>query len=139
MAVFAAGTGRRDREICSLRWQREAEVPELDTNVFIIPGHQVKNPEERLVVLNRVAKAVVEVVRGIHAELVFTFRGRVISATCRKAWRKAREQARLPQVRVHDLEHTFGRRLRAAGVSFEDRQDFFWAQIRSRNDSVLAG
>ncbi|HET9107027.1 MAG TPA: tyrosine-type recombinase/integrase, partial [Steroidobacteraceae bacterium] len=26
-------------------------------------------------------------------------------------------------VRVHDLKHTYGRRLRAAGVSFEDRQD----------------
>ena len=26
-------------------------------------------------------------------------------------------------VRVHDLKHTFGRRLRVAGVSFEDRQD----------------
>jgi len=25
--------------------------------------------------------------------------------------------------RIHDLKHTFGRRLRAAGVSFEDRQD----------------
>jgi len=29
----------------------------------------------------------------------------------------------LPWVRVHDLKHTFGRRLRAAGVSFEDRRD----------------
>ena len=27
------------------------------------------------------------------------------------------------RVRVHDMKHTFGRRLRAAGVSFEDRQD----------------
>ena len=26
-------------------------------------------------------------------------------------------------VRIHDLKHTFGHRLRAAGVSFEDRQD----------------
>jgi len=26
-------------------------------------------------------------------------------------------------VRVHDLKHTFGRCLRAAGVRFEDRQD----------------
>jgi hypothetical protein len=26
-------------------------------------------------------------------------------------------------VRVHDLKRTFGRRLGAAGVSFEDRQD----------------
>ena len=24
---------------------------------------------------------------------------------------------------MHDLKHTFGRRLRAAGVSYEDRQD----------------
>jgi hypothetical protein len=35
----------------------------------------------------------------------------------------SRARAGLPQVRVHDLKHTFGRRLRAAGVSFEDRQD----------------
>ncbi|MCP4924676.1 MAG: tyrosine-type recombinase/integrase [Gammaproteobacteria bacterium] len=39
------------------------------------------------------------------------------------AWRKARERAGLPNLRAHDLKHTFGRRLRAAGVSFEDRQD----------------
>lgn len=37
-------------------------------------------------------------------------------------WRKARKQSDLA-VRVHDLKHTFGRRLRSAGVSFEDRQD----------------
>jgi hypothetical protein len=42
------------------------------------------------------------------------------------SWQKARKRARLPQVRVHDLKHTFGRRLRAAGVSFEDRQDLLW-------------
>jgi len=38
-------------------------------------------------------------------------------------WKGARTRAGLPHVRVHDLKHTFGRRLRAAGVSFEDRQD----------------
>ncbi len=32
-------------------------------------------------------------------------------------------RAGLPNVRVHDLRHTFVHRLRAAGVSFEDRQD----------------
>jgi hypothetical protein len=40
-----------------------------------------------------------------------------------KAWQQGRIRAGLPHVRVHDLKHTFGRRLRAAGVSFEDRQD----------------
>ena len=39
------------------------------------------------------------------------------------AWQKARKRAGLAQVRVHDLRHTYGRRLRSAGVSFEDRQD----------------
>ena len=39
------------------------------------------------------------------------------------AWKRARDKAGLPHLRVHDLKHTFGRRLRAAGVSFEDRQD----------------
>lgn len=38
-------------------------------------------------------------------------------------WRDARREAELNVVRVHDLKHTFGRRLRAAGVSFENRQD----------------
>ena len=33
------------------------------------------------------------------------------------------ERAGPEQVRVHDLKYTFRRRLRAAGVSFEDRQD----------------
>jgi integrase len=53
------------------------------------------------------------------------------------AWRNARERTAdkweaqhgrpapegLRRVWVHDLKHTFGRRLRAAGVSLEDRQD----------------
>jgi integrase len=38
------------------------------------------------------------------------------------AWKRARKRAGL-SVRVNDLKHTFGRRLRAAGVSFEDKQD----------------
>ena len=38
-------------------------------------------------------------------------------------WKNPRKRTGLTQVRVHDLKHTFGRRLRAAGVSFEDRQD----------------
>jgi integrase len=91
--------------------------------VFIIPPAQVKNRQERVVILNRGAKAVVEEMRGMHSVYVFTYRGRPIKKMYGAAWRKARERAGLPQVRVHDLKHTFGSRLRAAGVSFEDRQD----------------
>ena len=37
------------------------------------------------------------------------------------AWQTARKDVGLGQVRIHDLRHTFGQRLREAGVSEEDR------------------
>ncbi|MGH9875767.1 MAG: tyrosine-type recombinase/integrase [Pyrinomonadaceae bacterium] len=115
--------------VMDLEWMREATlglelpVPELGTSVFIVPAHTVKNRMDRLVVLNRVAKSVVDSVRGEHTDHVFTFDGHRILRINNSAWRKARKRAQLSHVRVHDLKHTFGRRLRAAGVSFEDRQD----------------
>lgn len=123
MALFAVNTGLRNREVCRLRWEWEVPVPELWISVFIIPEAKVKNGDERLVVLNRVAKSVVDAQRGKHAEFVFTFRGKPVADMSNTAWESARSRAELPQVRVHDLKHTFGRRLKAAGVSFEDRQD----------------
>jgi integrase len=91
--------------------------------VFLIPGERVKNGDERLVVLNTGARSVVEGQRGQHPTYVFTYCGEGQKKMNNSAWRKARARAELLQVRVHDLKHTFGRRLRAAGVSFEDRQD----------------
>lgn len=123
MALFKVNTGCREQEVCSLRWEWEIEVPELETSVFLIPEEKVKNGEERLVVLNRVARSVIESVRGHHDTYVFTYCDRHLGKMNNSAWRRAREKVRLPQVRIHDLKHTFGRRLRSAGVSFEDRQD----------------
>lgn len=123
MALFKVNTGCRDQEVCGLKWEWEEQVPELGTSVFIIPGCRVKNGEDRLVVLNEVARSVIDEVRGNHPVFVFTRRGQPIKAMNNSGWRSARSRAGLPLVRVHDLKHTFGRRLRAAGVSFEDRQD----------------
>ena len=123
MALYKVNTGCREQEVCSLQWDWEVEVPELDTSVFIIPDTLVKNGEERLVVLNRTAMSIVNDLRGKHLKYAFTYNGKRILKMNTAAWRKGRLRAGLPQVRVHDLKHTFGRRLRAAGVSFEDRQD----------------
>jgi len=101
----------------------EVAVPEVDDSVFIIPDEVAKNGQERIVVLNQIARRVVEGERGKHRSVVFTYRGERISRARNHAWKKARDRAGLPEVRVHDLRHTFGHRLRAAGVSFEDRQD----------------
>jgi len=130
MSLFAVNSGCREQEICNLRWEWEVKVPKLKTSVFIIPplfdeneDKGVKNREERFVVLNRVAKAIVEEMRGKHPTHVFSYKGKPVKSMNTTSWKKARKAAKLPYVRVHDLKHTFGRRLRAAGVSFEDRQD----------------
>lgn len=124
MALFAVNTGCRDQEICELRWEWEIKIPEMPhIMVFIIPAELVKNGEERLVVCNDTARSVVNSERGKHPTHVFSFKGRPLARILSTGWRNARAKAELPHVRVHDLKHTFGRRLRAAGVSFEDRQD----------------
>jgi integrase len=124
MALFAVNTGCRDQEICELRWEWEIKIPELPhILVFIIPSELVKNGEERLVVCNDTARTVVNGERGKHPSHVFSFRSKPLARILSTGWRQARIKAELQHVRVHDLKHTFGRRLRAAGVSFEDRQD----------------
>jgi len=125
MALFKVNTGTREAEVCGLRWDWEISIPELASSVFLIPGELVKNGEDRLVVLNSVARAVVNRQRGRHQEHVFTYKykaeSRPVERMNTKAWRRARDVTSLSQVRVHDLKHTFGRRLRAAGVGIETR------------------
>ena len=95
--------------MCRLKWEYEVKVAELETSLFIIPGEQVKNGEERLVVLNGIAKSVIDNLRGLHPVYVFVrahkkdSEPKPVTKISNLAWRAARE--------------------RAAGVSFEDRQD----------------
>jgi hypothetical protein len=42
------------------------KVPELDTSVFVLPETITKTSTERVVVLNAIAKRVIEARRGIH-------------------------------------------------------------------------
>jgi len=134
MALFKVNTGTREQEVCRLRWEWEVLVPELATSVFIVPakdeyGTLVKNGEERLVVLNAVARSVVDSLRSnVRGEgAVFAYRGCMVTRMHNTAWKRAWEDAGLPMARrwvrgVHNLKHTFGRRLRAAGVSLETRR-----------------
>jgi integrase len=104
MALFAGNTGCRDPEICSLKWDWEVSVPQLETSVFIIPGTLVNNGDERLVVLNRIAKSVVEARRWISLTHVFTCRGKPITRMMTSGWKRARMRIELPQARGPWLE-----------------------------------
>ena len=126
IALFKVNTGCRKQEVLQLRWNWEVQVPELDTSVFILPSNeqfQTKNSQERVVTLNSIARRIVDEQRGKHRELVFTYRGKPTKSILNSGWKLARARAGLAHVRVHDLRHTYGHRLRAAGVGFEDRQD----------------
>ncbi len=126
-ALFAVNTGCRDQEICQLRWDWEVDVPELETSVFVLPETMTKTATERVIVLNSLAKRVVEAQRGNNAEYVFTYRGKPVTSLHNSGWKTGWKKAGLPlesgiRKGVHNLRHSFGRRLRGAGVVLETRK-----------------
>ena len=133
--LFALNTGARDDNVCGLKWQWEVKVPELSRSVFVIPSEEFKGKRAHVLVLNDVAWKVVEACRGQHEEYVFVYRRervknfniapvmpyRRIETLNNTAWQNARSAIGMPKLRVHDLRHAFGQRLRDAGVTEEDR------------------
>jgi integrase len=160
MALYKVNTGCREQEVCLLRWDYEVEIPELGTSVFLIPWNfggrrpnsGVKNPYDRLVVLNAVARSVIEGQRGLHPLWVFPHRGRPVDRMTQPPWRLARARAAAKwqelkgepassgyaNVRVHDLKHTFGHRLEAAGVGFSDCQVLLGHKPRTVTQRYMA-
>lgn len=146
MSLYKVNTGVREQDVCGLKWEWEVEVPELNTSVFIVPGEQVKNEEDRLIVHNTVAASIIKKQRTLKPEthtdncainsgkkcscaftFVFTYKGNRIGKMNNTAWKRAWRAADLPVTPqykrgVHNLKHTFGRRLRSAGVPYETRQ-----------------
>jgi integrase len=122
MALFAVNTGLRDSNVCGLQWTWEVVVPEVERSVFVIPAEAFKTKRPHVVILNDVAWSIIEAQRGVHPIWVFPFRGRRINTMNNSGWQDARRDAGLPLVRIHDLRHSFACRLRAAGVSAEDRE-----------------
>lgn len=135
MVLFTVNTGARDDNVCGLRWAWERQVPELKRSVFVIPPEHFKSDRHHVLILNDVAWRIVEECRGMHDEFVFVWRReRVVNlddepvmeyapvgTMNNTGYQSARKAAGLDGVRVHDLRHTFGQRLRDAGVAAEDR------------------
>lgn len=141
MALFAVNTGLRDQEICGFEWAWEwkTDIKELAGRVWVIPGEvrkaEIGEEEDRIVVLNDIAKSVVDSQRGLHERYVFTFKHtgqgnkwgrdritRMTNTSWHNSWKKAGLPTKGYKRGVHNLRHTFGRRLRAAGVGLETRR-----------------
>ena len=141
MSLFVLNSGVRDDVVCSLKWQWEIKVPELGISVFEVPMQHVKGKKRsRVVVCNSVAQSVIESVRDQHEEFVFVYRRectknvdepplmayRAIETMNNTAWQRARREAGLGDLHVHDLRHTVGMRLREAGVQEGTIADLLW-------------
>ena len=137
VCLFLLNSGlRSESEAVRLDWRWEIAVPELDCSVFLVPGDDRKNEQDHVCVLNSVARSIIERRRGKHATAVFTWRGKPLRSVNNTAWVNALKRAvakyqeRIGEpppegfrtLHVHDLRHTVGRRLRAAGVALETRQ-----------------
>lgn len=135
IALFMVNAGPRPGEVLQLRWSWERQLEE-GFSVFVLPAAYTKGRRERILVPNHIAQSVLEGQRGKHPDRVFPGQDGAPLARVDRAWTQAREAAfesltadsknpsyGLASVRLHDLRHTFGRRLRAAGVPEEDRRD----------------
>lgn len=133
MVLFNLNTGVRDDVVCNIRWEWEIYLEELGCSVFIVPPEHVKGRKGwRPLVCNRVAQSILEEQRGKHPEFVFTYqRGKnhephAVETMNNNGWQKARSKVGLEGVRVHDLRHTVGMRLREAGVAQDTISDILW-------------
>lgn len=121
MCLFKVNTGTRDREVCQLEWRW---LVKRDDGIwyFEIPKEIVKNRLPRIVILNDIAKSVVQECMGNGSDHVFTFKGKPIFRIGTSAFKRARKKVGLSCIRVHDLKHSYGARLRAESVPEEDRK-----------------
>ena len=130
LVLFCLNTGCRDSEMTRLRWDEEDQ----ELGGFVLTGDRTKNGETRFIPLNTVAKRIIDSQRGKHEKFVFTYKGKPMGRLNGKAWRNARSRAGLSDLRVHDLRHTFGFRLRSAGIVKLDRQDLLGHKSNDIND-----
>ncbi|NYT61457.1 tyrosine-type recombinase/integrase [Alcaligenaceae bacterium] len=139
MTLFSLNSGVREKVVCNLQWEWEAQVQlqkDLWISVFVVPREHVKGrKQDRIIICNSVAQGVIDAQRGMHPDYVFTyakplgkgkFSNRPVQHINNNAWQKARSRAGMDDLRVHDLRHTVGMRLRAAGVSSRTQDAILW-------------
>lgn len=108
-----ANTGMRGGELQRVTW----EMVNREETAILLPAPVTKTRRARTVPLNEFARAAVAMMKRDNAT------GRIFSAKEHYAsWRKACASARV-KARPHDLRHTFGSLLHAAGRSGPEIRD----------------
>ena len=72
--LFDVNCGAREQEVCQLRWDWEIQFE--DRSLFVLPKQLTKNKQDRILVPNDVAQTVLNEVRHLHGEYVFSYKGK---------------------------------------------------------------
>ena len=105
IAMFLLSTGARMNEVLSAEWSQI----NIRTRTWKIPALNSKSKKVRSVPLNDSALAIISQL-NTEAEFEFLFVNRVTGnpyTNIHKAWGKIRNQAGLPNLRIHDLRHQY--------------------------------
>jgi len=92
---LALETGMRRGELLSLKWSQ------IDLNKATALLFDTKNGESRRVPLSSRARALLEELKGLDKVRIFT----MTQSQLRKSWEEVRTEARLGDLRIHDLRH----------------------------------
>ena len=133
IANFILNTGLRESEVRSLHWDMQ-ENPSSGTLVFKLPGTVRKNNRALSVFCNSIASEIVNRRRRSRSEWIFANPDgqKRVARLSSSGWRRGRVRAKrlfeqrygsgeskLDQLKVHDLRHTFGERLREQGINMD--------------------
>ncbi len=111
-ARFSVLTGLREANVSGLKW---AQV-DLDTGRLTIPSSHYKTKRIYSTTLSEAALTVLNAQPRV-SDYVFTYDGERVTRFNNHAFRKARVRAGLPNLRWHDLRHTFATWIAQAGAS----------------------
>lgn len=103
MAAFSLATGLRASNVTGLQWK---DVDMVKRHAWVHPD-QAKAKKAIPVPLNDDAMAVLNSRRGMHPDIVFTWKNNQIRHCNTRAWSKALERAGIKNFRWHDLRHTW--------------------------------
>jgi integrase len=141
--LFGINSGAREQEICSLAWRNEVVAPGLPKgSVWWIPpeirkGNSRKRASDqsgRYLICNATARSIINSQRDNDDDLVFPGPKGQMTRMNNSGWRTAWEKAGLPtegiKKGVHNLRHTFGVRMEAAGIPWEYRKVLLGHEIQ---------
>ncbi len=108
-------TGSRRNEVLHARWDQF----DLDSGVWKKPAHTTKQKKFEHLPLSAQTIELLMLMQDLSTS-EFLFPGRVQGkpvCTIKKAWITIRNMAKLPDVRIHDLRHTYASHLVSSGMS----------------------